>query len=401
MTAKAEPRPGVGRAVLFAGLLVAPVLLWGACRQPDQLVRKEKIRRVRTLAMQPENHPRHLDYIGHTSSQAIKKYSFKVPGRIRAIDVEKGQVIRRGQRLAQLDTTELNFSLAAARLTQDKAQQAFDEAKKFFSKIERLYQQKVQTQVDFDRAKLKLQVSQADLDQAQVDVQYKQSMLGDARMISEVDGFVVEVLNRVGEIVAAGYPVVVVRNNRQVVTVGVSQRDIKQIRLGTQALLNVDGAKGEGQVTQIAQVPDPRSRTYEVEIELSGRLLEQNFYLGSITKVAFVMAPSQGLWVPIQALLTDGVDYVFVVENGRALRKNVQLGEISEVRVRVDGLETGDQVIVEGMKNLKEGYRVAAQPVAAHKIEAPLSAQQADTERAQPDPKKRPAPTPKQAGKQP
>jgi HlyD family secretion protein len=159
----------------------------------------------------------------------------------------------------------------------------------------------------------------------------------------------------------------VVRNDVQVVKVGVAQRDLHALQLGTRALLDVDGVQGEGQVSNLAQIPDPRSRTYEVEVELGGPLAGRSFYLGSIARVEFEVGQREGIWVPIQAVLTDGVDHVFVVEGERAVRRNLHLGSISGTRVQVEGLRPGEQLIVEGMKNLKEGYEVAV-------LQAPPSA---------------------------
>lgn len=350
--------------------------LFGCDRHVPQAT-VEKKRPVRVLRVVSQERPVQLHYTGTTNSKSIKKYSFKVAGKIRKIFVSKGQKIQKGQRLAQLDTRDLSWASEASRLTLKKADEAYRNSQKFFGRVEKLYQQKASPQIDYDRAKLNRDVSEATLSQARIDYDSKRGLLADTRMVSEVDGYVVDVLNKAGEIVAAGYPVVIVRNDRQVVNAGVSQRDVKKLRVGTKAQLSVDGAVGEGHVINISQIPDMRSRTYEVEIELTGKLTEHDFYIGSIAKVAFEIGSGKGVWLPIPAIMTDGVDYVYVVESQRAVRKNLDLLSITGNEVLVSGLQEGAQVIVEGMKNLKEGYRVSvvaetAEPKRAQSTQAKL-----------------------------
>jgi RND family efflux transporter MFP subunit len=240
-----------------------------------------------------------------------------------------------------------------------KARKAFREANSFFKKVESLYRQKARPQVDFDRAKLNRDISKASAEQARVDYKIRKRMLADCTLRADVDGFVVDVLNKTGELVAPGYPVILLRTEQQLINVGVTQRDAKKLTVGTPAAVHVDGVAGRGKVINISQLPDTRSRTYNVEIELTDKLREQDFYIGSIARVSFQIGESDGIWIPIQAVMTDGVTYVYTVEKSRAVRKNLDLGGTSGNFVEVTGIDEGTKVIVEGMKNLKEGYQVA------------------------------------------
>src|SRR5262249_52390253 len=50
------------------------------------------------------------------------RLSFKVPGVIRAIHVDEGQAVRAGERLAEIEQTEIDAQLEQARALADKAQ---------------------------------------------------------------------------------------------------------------------------------------------------------------------------------------------------------------------------------------------------------------------------------------
>jgi len=319
----------------------------------------EKARPVKTVTIQKEKRPVRLAYIGTLSSQDIKKYAFKMPGKIAAIRVKKGQKVARGTILAELDPTDVGFAVSDAEHTLRKAKEAFDEAENFYQRIKSLSEKGSVTGDDHDKAKLNRDVREADYRRAQVDVDYKKSLAADLKMYSEIEGYVIELLNKPGEITGAGYPVVVVRNDRQIVSVGVSQKDVKRLALGTTALLSVDGVEGTGRISNIAQIPDLQSRTYTVEIELTDRLARSDFYLGSIVKVQFEVGEKEAIWAPVQSIQNDGLEYVYVVEEGHARRRTVTLGAIEGTAVEVTGLTPGEQLVVEGMKDLHQGMPVA------------------------------------------
>ena len=77
--------------------------------------------------------------------------------------------------------------------------------------------------------------------------------------------------------------------------------------------------------------------------------------------------PDEKIVIPQAALLADqqGV-YVFVVEDGKAAVKRVKPGAESGTNIVIDqGLAGGEQVIVEGLQNIRPGVAVRAAPMPA------------------------------------
>jgi RND family efflux transporter MFP subunit len=300
----------------------------------------------------------HARNIGTVISSDIKKLGFKIPGKIENIGVKRGDRIKRGTLLARLETKELNFALDAAQNTLRKAEDYYNETASFYSRIKGLYDMEAVPQSDHDKAKLAMDVAKSDLENARVDVEYKRNMLKDAVLTADIDGFVIEVLNKRGEIVPAGYPVVVIRNESMIVRTGVPVKDLRNIRIGTETSIEIDGSFFEGKVTNIAQIPDERSRTYAVEVDIHDSRNKKELFLGSIAKVDFNIGEKKGIWVPVFSLLTDGTDYVYTFKNGIALRKNIKTGHVSGEFVLVEGLSEGDKVVIEGMKDINDGDRI-------------------------------------------
>lgn len=347
--------------IFVLSLLPMIFLSTGCAQQTAGEVSQEKPKRVKVLEVKEDTLPVRLKYTGMTSSGEMKKYSFKVPGKLTEVKVEKGSPVQAGQTLATVSTTELSLDLEHSELTLQKAEKAYTEAKDTYAKLEKLFQAGALSEDDLTKAKLDLDVKEASYNQAKIGLESKKLQLNDAALTSDMDGYVVDVLNQEGEIIAAGYPVVVVRAGTQEVTVGLSQSDVSKIKVGTVAHVTLDGQETQGQVTRIDAVPDSQSRTYNTVITLSKPFPEDRYYLGATAQVEFELGGVKGIWVPLASVLNDGEDYVFVIEAGRAVKKNLKLLDVQSFNVRVEGLAPGDQLVTTGMKALKEGTKVQVQ----------------------------------------
>lgn len=80
-------------------------------------------------------------------------------------------------------------------------------------------------QTDLDKAKLDMDVKGSNYQRAQVDLEAKQNGLADTELYSDMAGYVTDIFYKEGENLAGGYPVIVVRNQEQVIDVGLGQTD--------------------------------------------------------------------------------------------------------------------------------------------------------------------------------
>lgn len=346
---------------LILNLLLIVFMSSGCAKQTVSETPPEKEKLVKIQTVKEDTLPVTLSYTGMTSSGEMKKYSFKIPGKLSEISIAKGSPVHTGQKLASVSTTELELSVQASQLTVEKARKAYTEALDSYSKLEKLFQAGALAETDLKKVKLDLDVKEASLNQAKIELQSKQIQLNDTELYSDMDGYVVEVLSKEGEIIAAGYPVIVIRSAEEKVSVGLSQNDVKKIEVGTVALVKVDGLEAKGVVTQVDVIPDTQSRTYNTEILLSNPFSPEKFYLGATAQVEFKLGVAKGIWVPLASVLNDGEDFIFVVKDNRAVKKNIKLLDVQGFNVRVDGLATGDELVTMGMKALKEGTKVQIQ----------------------------------------
>jgi RND family efflux transporter MFP subunit len=148
-----------------------------------------------------------------------------------------------------------------------------------------------------------------------------------------------------------------------VVRVRVSELDVVQIRPGDPVSVVLDAFPGQtlsGRVRRIFPSADPTSRLVPVEVALSGanaRVARPGF----LARLTFALGSRQDVrLVPASAIVSDASgSAVYVVANDRAARRVVRTGVMSEGRVEIlDGVQTGEMVVVTGTNNLRDGATV-------------------------------------------
>jgi len=389
------------------GLIMLAVMLFSGCAaNPSTEIRKPVS--VETMTLKVEKTNTSIAYMGIVSSSSVKKYALKSSGKIRSVHVEVGQAVREGDLLLELDTSDLKFQVDAAKsqadaayaqyekarlgaqsedinnakLNMEKAQASYDYAQKSFNDAKVLYEAEAISLNSFKEAELNLNIVSKELEQAKAlyqkalggtrpeDVasaksQYElaktnyeaiKKLYHDAAILSDIDGYVTDILYEAGELVPSGYPAVLVQSKNQIISIGATQGDMDQISVGMDAEVSINHAVYKGKIINIAQAPDETSRTFNVDIALLDE--SRKFYIGSMGKVMIITGSAERIYVEIPYLLNDGVDFVYVVEENKAVRKNITISEINNDRAAVTGLYDGAILITKGEKQVKDGYDV-------------------------------------------
>ncbi|MCD8159063.1 MAG: biotin/lipoyl-binding protein [Clostridiales bacterium] len=192
--------------------------------------------------------------------------------------------------------------------------------------------------------------AQADVNSASLSSSILAKNISDAVVTADSDGYVMELPYEEGEVISAGYPVVVAKSKELVVTVGASDSEYKDIVLGGTALINGETV---GTVETIAQYPDESTRTYAVDIIINDGYA---YTIGETVDVKIITDDTTGCYVPINAVFnSDGVDYVYAVNSeNRVYKKQVVLGDFMGDKVEVQIDDPTAVVVTEGVKNLRE-----------------------------------------------
>jgi HlyD family secretion protein len=271
-------------------------------------------------------------------------------GRMRAL-FERGTIARR-----QFEAADLAYTVAKADLN---------------SAIERLEMLKEGATRE-DRQALQAQVSQASatLDLARIRLSY-------ARITSPIDGTVSERFFDPGNLaVPAKALVTIVQMDTVKVIVYFPENQIRYMKPEIHAQLTVAAYPDKlfhGRIDKVSPTLNPETRMFSAEIKVVNEkgLLRP----GMFTRVSLSVDPhADALLVPKEAVLyreeylgnagsskgeVHRSHYLFVVEDGRARIRTIVLGHESGTAVEVSkGLKQGEQVVVRGLHQLKDGDRV-------------------------------------------
>ncbi len=148
-----------------------------------------------------------------------------------------------------------------------------------------------------------------------------------------------------------------------VVRVPVSELDVVELETGATVDFTLDAypdRRFAARIRRIFPAADPATRLVPVEVALGAEAADFA-RPGFLARVRFALSARQGArLVPASAVVGDaGAPAVFVVRDGRALRRTVETGLTSEGRVEiVAGLEPGEVVVVAGNNTLRDGVQV-------------------------------------------
>lgn len=352
--------------VLFVALIV--VLSMTGCSKEQVAVATEQKRAVKVQEIQEQEQQVKSHYIGTTDAKEIIKYSFKTGGQIGHMYVEKGDKVKSGDKLFELVKNDLEYQLTAAqhsmetaRLNMIKAQDALTYSKSNMTRQSELYaagtiakDQLEQLTLQDDITQSNFSLAETQYKVAETDYAYKLGLVQDATIYAKQDGLVLEILSKENERVGADVPVISVRSVQEVINIGIPQQDLEVIHLGSKATIVVDKQTAEGVISNIREAPDLATRTYTAEVTVSGN----DFRLGSIAKVAIDIGSKSGVWIPLDAVFSSGENYVYIVKDGTAFKRTIELLNESDTNVLVKGLKVGEFLATSGMKNLTDGSGV-------------------------------------------
>jgi len=109
----------------------------------------------------------------------------------------------------------------------------------------------------------------------------------------------------------------------------------------------------------LSRAPETAAALYRLELELdnpSEEILPGMFVSADVVK----KTEHHVIGVPFYSVISrNDHQYVFVEENGKAVKREVQLGIMEKWLVQIThGLQTGNRLIVEGHRDVEDGQEV-------------------------------------------
>ncbi len=270
-------------------------------------------------------------------------------GRIVELMATRGDRIEKGQQLLQIDDRIWQTH-------RKQAQIAAHNAEKNFERFKVLKEAGAVATNEYDRIEKDSVTASSMLEAANINIEQ-------CRVASPIDGVVNDRFVEVGEYVRPGTPLFQVVDHATVkVVIQIPEKDIYSIKPGDHIAFGVQplpGRRFAGKVVFVAAQADGRNNAFRAE--LSADNADGTLRPGMIAQVEFHRGICSNMAsLPMSAVLPSKGDHiVYLVKNGHAVRRKVQIERITRERALISkGLKEGDQVVVEGNRTLCDGQRV-------------------------------------------
>jgi HlyD family secretion protein len=379
-----------GAVILIALIIVASVRSGGP-----------KGEKVYTAVVAPRTIEAVVTAPGQIDPKVKVNISAHIVGKIEKLYFEEGDTVRRGQKLVELEKPlyvaqrdRLNAELASRRVEVQRARAALGTAQAQYRRAQSLSQQGIQAQELFDQARLAYDNARAALAAAQQGVHQAEAGLRSAAedlsrttILSPLDGKVVQLNAREGEVVVTGTMnnpgsvIAVIADLSQIlVEAEVGETEVVSVKLQQRAKVKVDAVTDKeyrGHVVEIGSSAAVRQgagagiRYFKVKVAIEDA--DDRLRPGMTSQVSIVTSTApNAIAVPIQSVVERSTKeedddapkkkYVFLSADGKAKQAEVRTGISDTTHVAVlSGVKAGDRIVTgpfRTLKKLKDGAEI-------------------------------------------
>ncbi|MEI5665673.1 efflux RND transporter periplasmic adaptor subunit [Bosea sp. CCNWLW174] len=317
------------------------------------------------------------DFVGRIEAVNRVDIRARVTGYLEEVLFKDGATVAEGAPLFRIERAPFEAAVEQAQGALEKAQGALQNATVQRQRAEELLRTNAGSVAIRDQRVAEEKGAQGDLTVAEANLKSAQINLGYTEIKAPIAGRIGRTKVTKGNVVGpdSGVLAQIVSDDPMYVTFPVSQREflaLKTNRLpadGSAPLVSLKFSDGstydqKGRVDFVDVSVERSTDTVLVRATLpnpGGKLLD-----GTLVRVG-VQAPQseEKVLVPQSALIADQQgSYVFAVEDGKAVVKRVKVGAEAGSYIAIDqGLSGNEQIVIQGLQNLRPGVPVLASPV--------------------------------------
>lgn len=289
------------------------------------------------------------------------------------INVDKGDYVEKGQRLAMIDPSEEEEKVKQAEEACLQAEASCKNAELTLKRYQEMRKKDFISQQDVDNAELTFEVARTNLEKAKADLRARKVRLEYSTLEAPFSGYItMRYLDPGAMVTPTSTPPILtlMKIDDLRIQVNLVEQDIHYIRLHQKAEFSVDSFPErifQGEVSRFAHAVDPLSRTLLVEIDIPNPdlALKPGMY-GRINLI--VDKHPKAILLPAEAILfQESGSSVFTVEDGRVKRVSITTGyDAGNFLEVIQGLTGNESVILSGQDLVTDGTIVEESLVTPH-----------------------------------
>jgi RND family efflux transporter MFP subunit len=287
-----------------------------ACSKPieDKKASDSYHQSASLLTISPEKSYRiERKYLGQITAKQHTSLSFEYPGRISNVFVDSGDVIKKGQLLAQQDTQLLTYKTTdlQSQIKQAQAQVTLNQAN--LSRIKTLINDGYSSLQRLDELNSENKILRAQINGLNARINTLRYQREKSALIAPFDGVITERFISNGEVTSASqisFRFIEKANNE--INVGIPRKVASTLVLGQIFNIKIDNTTlgnktKQAKLIAIGQQINAVNRTVQLRLKMLKKLDKGNSYNGQLVRVSIeqkIIKP--GFWLPMNAI-TDGV----------------------------------------------------------------------------------------------
>jgi membrane fusion protein (multidrug efflux system) len=347
--------------VAFILLAMAAQAAIVGCKPSSAESSKDASPPLQVQLVQPKRGPitRHITLPGEVKAYQQATLYAKVAGYLKTITVDKGDQVKDGELLAEIEVPELLADRARYQAEVAVAQLDFNRQSESLKKAPDLVMPQT-----VDNAKAALDIARANLDRTE-------TLLNYARITAPFSGIVTKRMVDPGAFIPAATTGSTPQNaailmladfNTVRVQVAVPELETSLIATDEPVQFKVDGLPGrsfDGKITRYSYALDEASKTMLAEVEMPNPKLELRPGMYASVQIG-IERKADALLIPVGALVTEKAGTsVFTVSDGKARKTPVKIGFNDGTNVEIiSGVTFGQPVILAGKQALHNGQAV-------------------------------------------
>jgi membrane fusion protein (multidrug efflux system) len=316
----------------------------------------KKIPLVTTFEAKSEVFNHYLELQGNVMTKQNVIVYAETNGLLTNIYVKKGQAVSKGQLLGRIEDGGLGQQVAQMQIQADLAKTTFE-------RQERLWNQKIGSEIQYLQAKSNFEGQKEAVGQMQ-------SMLAKTAIKAPFSGLIDDIITEQGTVVSPGQSQIlrIVNLKDMYIETDVPESYISTVTKDKNVLVEfpVLGKTVEAKVRQAGNYINPSNRSFKVEIAVANddRTIKPNL----TAKLKINDYTSENALLIPQSIISEnaeGQQYIYIVTNkttaneATASRVIIETGKTQGDVIEVlKGIENGAEIIIEGARSVKDGQPV-------------------------------------------
>lgn len=316
---------------------------------------QEKVPLITTIKAHETAFTHYAELQGNVSTKQNVVITAEYAGVLKQVFVREGQKVTKGQILAKIDDGGLSQQLAQLKIQANLAKTTFE-------RQERLWNQKIGSEIQYLQAKSSYEAQEQAVNQLQQQV-------AKTTVRAPFSGTIDDVITDQGNVVAPGQSQLfrIVNLNDMYIETDVPERYVSNITKGKNVKVNfpVLGKEVDAKVRQAGNFINPANRTFKVEISLPKTDIGIKPNLTAKLKINDY-TNNNAILIP-QSIISenaDGQQYVYTISDkkgkkAKAKRAIIETGKTQGDAIEVlTGIKNGDEIIDEGARSVKDGQEI-------------------------------------------